>query len=91
MFCCARQGMDVIGKEVPKPIKKPDFFDSPPVKYINGMVCLRIEVDPLYPFQTSTQELNELGLPNKEFYTTSNFFARLMSSPFGTIPIAKFV
>jgi hypothetical protein len=42
------------------------------MEYRNGKLCLRLKIDPPYPFQIPTQELNELGLPDKKLYTTGD-------------------
>jgi hypothetical protein len=59
-------------KFIQSPATFTDLFDSPSIECIGGRVCLRLKIDPPYPFQIPTQELNELGLLEQELYTTGD-------------------
>ena len=66
-----------VGGEIPKydPYEIPGIRESPSEEFNslfekrNGRIYLKLKVDPPY-FKPLESELNDLGLPDKEFYTT---------------------
>ena len=65
-----------VGSEIPKyePPQAPNFSDywESPFEEIDGRLYINLKVDPPYLKPLPEPKLNDIGLPDKEYYTTGD-------------------